>query len=360
MKLRISINAKRIEGPYGGGNQVANALERYLRSRGHEVFRETVPNLDVILILSAQAELYITSYDVQAIADYLMSDANTIVVQRVNTCDEQRGANSGINRAVLQANRLADYTVFVSSFVKELYQKHGFDATKPHCVILNGADEDIFNSSGRAEWQNGQKLRIVTHHWSTNYMKGFDIYERLDQLMGKAPYKDVFEFTYIGNIPVGVEFQNSRLIPPLYGIKLAQALKQHHFYVTAARHEPGGNHPIEAMRCGLPVLYLRSGSLPEYCSPYGIEFTLVDFEKRLFEMRERYPEFRQNVLQCSYTGSGMASQYEALFKRLVAERRANPRARPSLKKALWYAARSSFRKGRRYAKRAVREIALLR
>ena len=25
------------------------------------------------------------------------------------------------------------------------------------------------------------KLKIVTHHWSGNWMKGFDIYEKLDQ-----------------------------------------------------------------------------------------------------------------------------------------------------------------------------------
>ena len=52
MKLRISINARRIEGPYGGGNQFANTLEKYLRSKGHEVFRKLVPNLDLILIVS--------------------------------------------------------------------------------------------------------------------------------------------------------------------------------------------------------------------------------------------------------------------------------------------------------------------
>lgn len=134
-------------------------------------------------------------------------------------------------------------------------------------------------------------------------MKGFDIYERLDQLLGTAPFKDLFEFIFIGNVPVGVAFQKARVIPLLHGLVLAQALRQHHIYVTAARHEPGGNHYIEAMRCGLPVLYLRSGSLPEYCASYGVEFTLVHFEERLLEMCERYLEFRQRVLQFPYEGT---------------------------------------------------------
>ena len=328
-QLRISINANRIEGPYGGGNQFANTLEKHLCSQGHEVFRKLAPDLDVILILAAQKELRITSYDIEAIADYVMLNPNTIVVHRVNTCDEPRGADLGINRAVLQANRLADHTVFISSFVKELFRKHGIDLTKPHDVILNGADERTFEPRGRSEWQPRQRLRIATHHWSTNYLKGFDIYERLDQMLGVEPFRDLFEFTYIGNIPLGVSFQNTSVIPPLFGSDLAQALKKQHVYLTAVRHEPAGMHHIEGMRCGLPVLYLHSGALPEYCAPYGIGFTLVDFEKRLLEMRERYLDLQETVLDCPYTGSRMAAEYEALFQDLVAERRANPRPLPN-------------------------------
>ena len=160
-------------------------------------------------------------------------------------------------------------------------------------------------------------------------MKGFDIYERLDQLLDTDPFKNFFEFTYIGNMPVGVSFKNATVIAPTWGVKLASLLKQHHVYVTAARHEPGPNHCVEGLRCGLPVLYLKSGALPEYCEPYGIGFTLINFEEKLLEMQERYPELREKVLECPYTGTWMASQYEELFLRLVAERRESPRPAPS-------------------------------
>ena len=340
MNLRISINAKKINGPYGGGNQFANTLEKHLRAKGYEVFRNLVPHLDLILILVAQKKLKCTSYTTDDIADYLLLNPNTVIVHRVNTCDEPRGSNLGINNAVLQANHLADYTVFVSSFVKLLFQKHGFDEDKPHSIILNGADEEIFNPDERVEWQHEQKLKVVTHHWSTNYMKGFDVYERLDHLLKISPFKDFFGFTYVGNLPFFVEFQNTRVIQPLSGIELARILKQHHIYVTAARHEPGGNHYIEAIRCGLPVLYLRSGSLPEYCATYGVEFTLANFEEKLLEMRKRYLELSQSTQQCNYTGERITAQYEKLFKELVAERRTHPRPQVNSKRILRYAIRS--------------------
>ena len=144
MKLRISINARKIEGPYGGGNQFANTLQKYLRSKGHEVYRRLVPDLDLILIISSQSESKITAYDVESVADYIALNPNTVVVHRVNSCDEQRGRDLGINKAMLKVNRVADYTVFISSFVRDLFARKGLDISKPNSVILNGADEEIF------------------------------------------------------------------------------------------------------------------------------------------------------------------------------------------------------------------------
>ena len=345
MSLRISINSRRIEEPYGGVNQFSANLEDYLRGKGHEVFRELVPDLDLILIVSSRPHIKTTSYTPSNIADYLTLHPNTIVIQRVNTCNESRAADLGINRVILEVNQLADFTVFVSDFIKELYISKRFDNTKPHRVILTGVDEAVFNPSGGADWKLDEKLKIATHHWSSNYMKGFDTYERLDFLLDKQPFKDFFEFTFIGNIPLGFKFKNTRLIPPLQRQEVAENLKKNHIYLTGARHEAGGNHYIEAMRCGLPVLYLASGSSAEYCAPYGgIEFTPVDFEERLLEMRSRYAELRRSVLECPYTATRMASQYEELLEKLVALRRDDPVPEPGAGKAFCCHARSFGRK----------------
>lgn len=315
--LRISINAKKIEGPYGGGNQFAKALEKFLINRGYEVYRRLVPNLDIIQIVSSESHLKITSYNIDDIIDYISINPQTRVVHRVNTADEPRGSNLGINDAVLNANKVADYTIFVSSFVKDLFAGKGLDITKPNCVILNGADEEIFNPINRADWSPNQKLKIVTHHWSSNFMKGFDIYERLDQILENHPYKDMFEFTIIGNVPHGINLKNTKVLPPMFGTDLALQLKQNHIYITAARNEPGPNHCVEGMRCGLPVLFLKSGALSEYCKPYGIEFYLVNFEEKLLEMREAYPRLREEVLKCPYTAKSMCEKYEQVFMEVM-------------------------------------------
>lgn len=328
MSLRISLNNKRIDGAYGGGNQFAAGLEKYLTGRGHQVFRDLVPDLDVILILSSR-KMGITAYSVEEAAKYIQQYPNTVMVLRVNTLDEQRGSDLGDNQAMLATAPLVDHIVYVSDFARQVFHKHGIDPTKPDSVILNAADTAIFNPQGRSEWQPGEKMKVVTHHWSSNYMKGFDIYERMDMLCGMEPYCDLFEFTFIGNLSMSVDFQHTRCLPVMAGMELAHALKQQHVYLSAARHEPGGNHYIEGVQCGLPVLFLETGSLREYCGEYGIGFTLVDFEAKLMLMREQYGRLFAKAQQAPHTAERMSRAYEDLLLMLVAERRTHPKPNPA-------------------------------
>jgi hypothetical protein len=316
--MRIAINSNKISGPYGGGNQFGMNIEEYLRSKGHEVFRDLVSNLDLILIVSSKPNNQTTSFTPSEAGKYLVKHPNTLLVHRINTCDEQRAADNGINRTVLEVNRIASHTVFVSTFMRDLYAKHGFDLARPHSIILTGADSNVFNSAGRALPVAGEKLKVVTHHWSKNYLKGLDIYERLDYLLDQEPYRSQLEFTFIGSLPTGFAFHNAHYIPATSGKELAALLRSKHFYVTGARYEPGGNHYIEAMRCGLPVLYLESGSSAEYCASYGgIGFNPGNFEEKLLEMCDRLTEQRAKVLECPFTAERMSTEYEILFLSLL-------------------------------------------
>ena len=326
--MKISINTKITEGAWGGSNQFVKILTEHLIQHGHKVTFTLKGDIDLILMIHP-SYTGMRSYDINDIRSYLSCHPATLMVHRVNTCDERRGYGNE-NEIILGANKYANYTIFISSFLRDLYVHNGFDQKRPHCIILNGADEEVFNPENRVDWKPTDKLKIITHHWANAYTKGFDIYERLDLLLGTKPFSDLFEFTFIGNAPKGLHFKHTRVIQPLASLELAQAIKQHHIYLTATRNEPAGMHHLEGMRCGLPILYLNSGALPEYCSPYGIEFTLINFEEKLLAMREYYSELCQNVLKCPYTGSWMAVQYETLFKNLIAQRRENPVHKPHI------------------------------
>ena len=319
--MRVCINSKIAKGPSNGLNQFLAIMGHVLEHAGHTVFYGLAgPSADLIMLTHPCQDSI--DDDLRDLKQYMDRYPGTLVVHRINNCDEHIGYGNK-NRKILEINRLSNHTVFISSFLKDLFAGQGFNPTRPHSVILNGADERLFNPEGRGEWRLGERLKVITHHWSSSYTKGFDIYERIDLLLDDKIFSDLFEFTFVGNLPKGLHLKNTKVIAPLYGQELARTIKHHHVYVTATRNEAAGMHHIEGMRCGLPVLYLGSGALPEYCSPYGIEFNLVNFEEKLLKLCELYPALRERVLQVPYTASRMVAQYEALFLELL---RRNPSA----------------------------------
>lgn len=317
--MRISVSIGDPKRQPDGLNSFITGFTKYLESLGHTILYDlTTPPVDLIFLTHSSQD--IISHQLNSLKKYLSRHNDALIVHRINICDEHIGYKNE-NEKVLEINNFAGYTVFISSFLRDLYAGQGFDKSKAHSVILNGADEHLFNPYGRSDWKQDERLRVITHHWSSAYTKGFDIYERFDLLLGMEPFSDLFEFTFVGNMPKGLHFKNTKVVSPLYGNELANAIRMNHIYLTASRNEAAGMHHIEGMCCGLPVLYLNSGALPEYCCKFGIEFNLVNFEEKLLKMRESYHTLRERVLSVPYKANWTASQYETLFCKLLRERK---------------------------------------
>ena len=325
--MNISIGMKLVKGPWGGGNQFGLALSSYLQDHGHSVSYDLKdPGLDLILLAEPRKNLQISAYSEIDIFKYLLRNPQAMVVHRINECDERKGT-SGVNARLVKASSCSDHTVFIASWLMELFNKLGIPAKKSS-VILNGGDASIFNRDGHMEWDGTGPLKLVTHHWSSHQNKGFDIYFRLDELLGKEPYKNLFSFTYIGNIPEGSDFKNTTVVEPLHGAALAEQLKKNHVYLTASRFEPGGMHHIEGALCGLPLVYINSGSLPEYCADYGLEFNPQNFEDILQTIPNAYADLKQKIKSYDHTAQNSCAEYLKLFELLVKDRERIIRQRP--------------------------------
>ena len=64
---------------------------------------------------------------------------------------------------------------------------------------------------------------------------------------------------------IKVFLKQLKLSSLFYGKELANELRKHDIYITGSKNEPSGNHHMEGALCGLPILYVNSGALPEYC-----------------------------------------------------------------------------------------------
>lgn len=318
MKISIGTNIK--DGPWGGGNLFAINLRDYLIDKGHVVVTNLVDNdIDLILLTeprkTSESSAF-THIDILKYRQFVKNDV--VVVHRINECDERKNSNY-VNQYLIEANKVADATVFVSSWLKNLFIDNGLENNNLQ-VILSGANSKIFNSSDNSEWDRESKIKITTHHWGANWNKGFEIYQKIDEMSSSEKYKNKIAFTYIGNLPKKFKFKNSKVIPPLSGKPLADKIKEHDIYLTASINEPSGNHHIEAAQCGLPLLFIDSGGIPEYCENFGIKFNLDNFEDKLDEIISSYDEYREKMTTYPLNSKLMSENYENLFVNLYKER----------------------------------------
>jgi len=314
--MKISINSKFIEGPYGGGEKFSKYLRDFLTEKGETVVN-SLEDDDIDLILHVNPFPFLTKASAYSFFDayeYKIKHPSTVIVQRINECDERKNTKY-MNDLLRVASNYSDYVVYIASWLKPLIK-----AKKACQVILNGADQSIFNHDGKNFWDGRGKMKIVTHHWGNNYMKGHDIYQKIDKLLNNKYFKELFEFTFIGNYPSDLTYKNTKMIEPLTDKELAKELRKHHLYITASRNEPAGMHHIEGALCGLPILYMNSGALPEYCKGFGIEFNETNLEEKLLEMRKKYRDYVKKIIKYDHTAKKMAEEYNSLFKKLYKNR----------------------------------------
>jgi glycosyltransferase involved in cell wall biosynthesis len=318
--MKVAIGHRVVEGPWGGGNRFVRFLVEQLEADGHRaVFALDDPDIDVVLIIDPRARNPQTTFTPGHVLRYLMfRNPGAVVVHRINECDERKGTK-GMNARLRLANYCADHTVFIASWLRDLAVWRR-DLGRPSSVILNGADPRIFHASGYRPWDGREPLRLVTHHWGGNRMKGFDVYERIDSLLEQPAWRDRLAFTYVGNLPAGFRFRNAAHLAPLADAALADELRRHHVYVTASINEPAGMHHIEGAMCGLPLLYRASGALPEYCDGYGIRFDGPDIDAALEAMIATYPQWQTRMPAYGRTAQMMAARYVALFGDLLSRR----------------------------------------
>jgi glycosyltransferase involved in cell wall biosynthesis len=311
----VAINMRPVNGPWGGSSVFVQQLETCLKRRGFRVQYHLTAPVDVIVLIDPREDLESKAFGSKAIKAFKQKHPAVQIIHRINECDQRK--NTGFMDGLLkEANQDADYTVYISEWLRDYFLARGFDAYRPHSVIYNGADPSIFHPIGNTPWQPGEPFRITTHHWANNPMKGFPVYEKLDQLIANGDLPGV-EFRVIGRWPADLHWRAAKTFPPANNHDLAKLLRQCHAHITASLWEPCGMHHVEAAQCGLPMIYHENGGgIVEAGRNYGISFN-HDLLAAVQRLQKEYPVLRKKVLASAPDGDVMSMAYATLIARLI-------------------------------------------
>jgi glycosyltransferase involved in cell wall biosynthesis len=312
---KIMFNRPVKRGPWGGGSHFITAFHDYLIGKGYKVVFGLEESIDLIFMFDPRPSPGLDCAN--RIYQYKFRYPATKVIQRINDTDIARPLDKPWRvKTLLESNKIADHTVFISNWVKNHYIENGYNQKKSNTVIINGCNENWYFPEPDKKI-NKSKIRLITHHWSNNYMKGFDLYHYLDNMVND--HKNL-SFTYMGRYNENDHNpKNTSIIEPKYGPEIGNILRNHDIYVTAARWEACGMHHIEGAACGLPVLYhADGGAIPEVCANHGIEFSSPDtFISALDNVVKNYNTIRGRIDYDYLSMTRCCHEYEEVIRQVL-------------------------------------------
>jgi glycosyltransferase involved in cell wall biosynthesis len=243
--------------PYGGSNQFLVALRAELRSRGLHVSDGAVGRKTRACLLHSYL---VDAEDVRA----RLHDELRIVHRVDGPVAMYRGADDGSDEKIVEINHeFAQATIFQSQWSLDAHRAAGIELRGPH-VIPNAVDPRIFYPEVRSPL--GPRVRLIATSWSDNPNKGGETLRWLARTLDP----DRYTLTFVGR--VHTDLAPARVVPPLDSDGVAALLRKHDVYLAPSRNDPCSNALLEALACGLPVLYLRSGGHPELVGDAGFGY----------------------------------------------------------------------------------------
>ena len=225
-------------------------------------------------------------------------------------------SKSQMDELQLAAAGMADHIVFQSEECVRTFRELGYEGNN-YSIIYNGVDGNRFNMEGKNFWDGKFPLKIFSSNWSSNIHKG---YRTIADFSEEMRVKSEF----VGNWNESTPKKKVNVLPPQKQEQLAQLYKAHDVFLHPAEHDPCPNVVVEAMSCGLPVIYHNSGGTPEIAGNYGIALPTVinpsSIANTINEMTHRYRDLVKRIQtdKQKFTMAAVAEQYLAILKQILA------------------------------------------
>ena len=265
--------------PGGGGNQFLRALWSEFENSGFRVENNRISRATRACLFNSY------NFDFDRLRYFRRKSCR--MVHRVDgPISVYRSRDDGTDGRIHSVNlEFADATVFQSNYSLNKHLELGMQFRNP-VVVRNTVSSAIFNSKGRITFDRNRRIKILAASWSDNANKGAAVYKWLEDALDW----DRYEFTFVGRSPL--PFSRIRTVEPLPSNAVAEIMRQQDIFISASRFESCPNVILEALACGLPVIFHNSGGTPEVVGEGGLGFSekeeipalldrlVADYEKR--------------------------------------------------------------------------------
>ena len=275
--------------PTGGGHQFLRALVSELEQRGLTVEVNRLSRGTPACLFNS------FNFDFRRLRRFARSDCR--MVHRVDgPIATYRGFDDGTDGRIARVNaELADATVVQSQYSLDAHRALGIDLAAP-VLIPNAVDPAIFHPPKTREPLQGRRVRLIATSWSDNPNKGADVLAWLDANLDW----DRYELTFAGQL--SGDFARINMLEPLPSDRLADELRRHDAFLAPSVNDPSSNALLEALACGLPAAYRRSGGHPELVGEGGLPFDAPEelpavLDALVSELHERRAAIRTPALE---------------------------------------------------------------
>jgi len=284
-----------VKGPWGGGNRTLESLERILKERGHKITFDINSDYDIIYCHDPKPDGN-TGLRYEHLL-HVKNTRNIPIIQRVGDVFYHRGEQ--YTQYLKETLKYSDIVTFISSWSAKFLD---IEINNKTTFIHDLRPPSIFYRVKKVNKQS-DKIRIFTHHWSNNSLKGLETYSFIDNIVGKKQYKDDFEFYYLGRVNKNFNPVNTTVIGPFDTEGVIDELDKADIYITASKFETGGNHLVEALARDIPVLYHSDGGgICSLCKEFGYVFhnndellkLIEDFKSKKLKIKKKFSGTLEN------------------------------------------------------------------
>ena len=289
-----------------------------------------------VTMLKRYATRYMTRFvDDPQIADVIFTnDVYPSDILRLNKCrikrmdgiywqTQLRDRNVKLNAAAEQS----DCVIFVSEFSRQsLHRLYGIQGR--HQVIRNAADQQIFQPA-RHRHERPRVWMAACTHWGRSEKRLGDTLRLASML---PPFATLF---LVGTMPDIQLPKNVKSVGYVRSaIEWGAILNEADVFVNLSYRDAAPKVVMEAVCCGLPVLYADSGGTRELCGDCGVGIQdaantgFMDHVPRLAEkalergvreMLESYPFLIRTVVKSNF-GADMLRAYFKAFRSIYLDR----------------------------------------